>query len=152
MADENVFAKLGLMVAGATGAIALDQTMPQYAQNIGGVRVEPGAMLGAALTVGLALMPKGAGNGAGKSIRSGVASLAGGMLVYEGSKLAEAYVLPYIPGLGAPPTTAPPGALPAGAPGGAAGNDFSYYDSPAFGAYGGDVSDWELQRSMMQFR
>lgn len=148
MAD-NVFAQLALMTAGAAGAIALDQSMPQYAQNLGGVRVEPGAMLGAALTVGLALMPKG-GNGTGKNIRAGVASLAGGMLVYEGSKLAEAYVLPMIPGL-APAPTAP--ALPPGTVAtGRVGNDFSYYDTPAFGAYGGDVSDWELQRSMMQFR
>jgi hypothetical protein len=88
MAD--IWQTLGAMAVGAGGAAVADRALGQYGQTIPGtnVRIEPGAMIGGALTLGLALTGRRRDDSERRNLdlRSGVAAVAGGMLVTAGPR------------------------------------------------------------------
>lgn len=92
----NVLATLGSQVAGAAAAIYVDRNFPEYEQQIGSFTVTPGLIAGVVLAVGAATV----GSKLPASARGVIANAAGGMLVYEGAKLAEDKVLPLLSGNG----------------------------------------------------
>lgn len=104
----NVTQTLAAMAVGA-GAAATVDALPAAnpirfpIPGLTGVAIEPGATIGLGIMAALALTGKrgqndAAGNG-NLNLRSGAASLAGGMLVWEGGKLLNSQVLSKIPGL-----------------------------------------------------
>lgn len=131
----SALAQLGLMVAGAAGAIAADAKLARYEKTVGPVTVKPGAMLAAVGLAAIALRVPYLGRGPAAGY---VAALAGGAAVFEGGILAQKHVLPQL---------------------GVGGTDFVGYDMKRFpGAYGqlpygtAGVSDAELAASLSQLR
>lgn len=112
-------------VAGGAGAAAIDRYKPEWTYHVGGqvsgwgnagdpsgVSITPGLMGAVGLTALLAFLPGKITGGEGKGWKLFAANLAGGALVVEGVRLAEAKVVPYIEQqMGVAPPTAglPPG-------------------------------------------
>lgn len=92
----NVLGTLGSQVGGAAAAIWLDNQFPEYEQTVGSFVVKPGAIVG----IGLALGAAALGSKIPASVRGVLANAAGGMIVYEGAKVAEERVLPLLSGNG----------------------------------------------------
>ena len=122
----DLIASLLTQVAGGASAAALDRYKPEWTYHVGGqvsgwgaagdpagVAITPGLMASVGLVALLAFLPGKITGGEAKGWKMFAANLAGGGLVVEGVRLAEAKVVPYIEqqlGVSAP------GALPPGTP------------------------------------
>lgn len=115
MASSSIVASLAAQIAGGAAAIYVDREYgAEYSQKIklsdtNTLVITPGAMGAAALLVGLAFVP-GSSNAMLKSVLAG---LAGGALVYEGANLVEDQVFPL---LGMPKSSLTGPQIPAGTP------------------------------------
>lgn len=111
---SSLLASLAAQIAGGAAAIYVDREYgAEYSQKIklsdtNTLTITPGAMGAAALLLGLAFVP----GSAGPMLKSVLAGLAGGALVYEGANLVEDQVFPL---LGMPKNSVTGPQIPAGA-------------------------------------
>ena len=132
----DLLGTLATQIAGGAAASYADREFPQYAQKIPGtdVTVSVGALASLGVAVGLAILPGKTSSSMWKQV---LANMAGGGLVYEGTKLAEQQLLPMLsssqPTPVLPPAVATAGLFP---PGYGAGYGMTDYElSRALGAY-----------------
>lgn len=105
----DLIASLLTQVAGGAGAAAIDRYKPEWTYHVGGtvsgwgaagdpsgVSITPGLMASVGLVALLAFLPGKITGGEAKGWKLFAANLAGGGLVVEGVRLAEAKVVPYI--------------------------------------------------------
>lgn len=128
-------------ITGGVAASYVDRAKPEWTRHVAGIAISPGAIASIGTAIALALLP---GSIAGSTVKSVLANMAGGGLVYEGVKLAEAEILPRLPA-GFPGSTAlPAGASPMMMTAGA-GAMFPY-------AYRPMATDYELQQALARYR
>lgn len=163
----DLIATLLTQVAGGAAAAAVDRYKPEWTYHVGGtvsgwgaagdpsgVSITPGLMASVGLVALLAFLPGKITGGEAKGWKMFAANLAGGGLVVEGVRLAEAKVVPYIEqqlGVSAPvqATHGYPRAL-------AYGMAMPYVghvpNQPAYmQRNAGDITMFEIQQNMAQF-